>query len=1128
VAGLINTTDMKAKFLKIAGVKSEKEFYKKYPTEAAFFKAHPEAKKQVKKAQMGSYIGGEEEVTGFSPINFADIQDRAEYLVTGQDLLPETNQSSEVDLTSPMQNYMYYQSMYPSTTQETTTVKTDGTSDGTGTVSGKKGRKVTKAKGGFDISSIAGNLGPMGIASAATDVISGIQQLKEQKQNVKKAEQALKVSDVAAQAAATRPEIPARKYVRPEDMLTNPNERFMSYGTGTNILSAEEGAQIGGNPTEIQNMYSPGTIYLDLGFEPLMESDKVKNYQRGGRIPTAEGGFDWANFAKKGGTDIAGQFANVIPGVGQDAGSSIGSGLGSAVGSMFGPVGSMVGKFAGKVIGGLIDQSDKKIEKFNEKRDKNIGNIALQQGAQALQGQFSGFVRNGGNIPTGEDGWVSHDWQPQVITKFGEYDVEDLLKPDPTMDTLRTGGNIRQNNIGPQQQMSFGGEMKTHWGGYAEPISYNPYLPGTGETIMFRGQSHEESDGKGRTGIGVSYGDTGNDSYTDYAEYGTEAAEDKVDVEVERNEPAIETQDASGEKSMLVYGNLKIPKQFASQIGDPRLDHKNLPKFKNYVAKLSKEEEKANNRIARSVEIANNIKPVTSLDKLALDTQQTIIDANNLKLKQTALYKMNAAALQQAINDTGEELGIDADALAKGKIKAAKIEEEARNGKSIPKAQQGAKTPKLEIEKWLNERGREWDLNARKELAKQYGIKNFTGTIKQNEDLLKKLKEKPLFTAPKLTDEDYKFTPPQETKEEKEKREKKEQEDYTKRVEDLIKRGIIEAPKEQKNPFKENYEKLSKEEQRKVDLDIYQSLVKRGKKSKIAREQATGYLQFLQEKYPDLKTKEGDGKEQESLLNTLKAVSSQVAPFLNKPYSEDLDPSQILGELTALGTNQLEPVQAQSYQPDLAVPMGDISMQDQLNANQADFNALQRIVGYNPEALSQLAAQKYTANQKTLADQFRLNQELRNQVFNKNRDTLNDARVKNLAIYDQQYQRQEQAKSNTKAVFQEAMNSIASKTLQNQSENKTLAAYSNMFPQYGFDSAMRARARGLTFFNMPDDVGTQDKDGTTTGTTTPSTTSNTTTNAVTNTPSDHKSKSKHGGKTKKSFANSSILKMYKG
>ena len=42
---------MKDQILKIAKVKSEKEFYKKYPTEEAFMKAH---KKEFKKAAMGS------------------------------------------------------------------------------------------------------------------------------------------------------------------------------------------------------------------------------------------------------------------------------------------------------------------------------------------------------------------------------------------------------------------------------------------------------------------------------------------------------------------------------------------------------------------------------------------------------------------------------------------------------------------------------------------------------------------------------------------------------------------------------------------------------------------------------------------------------------------------------------------------------------------------------------------------------------------------------------------------------------------------------------------------------------------------------------------------------------------
>ena len=46
---------MVKKFLKIAGVKNEQEFYKKYPSEAAFFKAHPEAKDLKKHKKGGEY-----------------------------------------------------------------------------------------------------------------------------------------------------------------------------------------------------------------------------------------------------------------------------------------------------------------------------------------------------------------------------------------------------------------------------------------------------------------------------------------------------------------------------------------------------------------------------------------------------------------------------------------------------------------------------------------------------------------------------------------------------------------------------------------------------------------------------------------------------------------------------------------------------------------------------------------------------------------------------------------------------------------------------------------------------------------------------------------------------------------
>ena len=49
---------MKAQMLKLAGVKTEKEFYKKFPTEEAFMKKHGH---KLKKAAFGIGLDEEEE-----------------------------------------------------------------------------------------------------------------------------------------------------------------------------------------------------------------------------------------------------------------------------------------------------------------------------------------------------------------------------------------------------------------------------------------------------------------------------------------------------------------------------------------------------------------------------------------------------------------------------------------------------------------------------------------------------------------------------------------------------------------------------------------------------------------------------------------------------------------------------------------------------------------------------------------------------------------------------------------------------------------------------------------------------------------------------------------------------------
>ena len=181
---------------------------------------------------------------------------------------------------------------------------------------------------------------------------------------------------------------------------------------------------------------------------------------------------------------------------------------------------------------------------------------------------------------------------------------------------------------------------------------------------------------------------------------------------------------------------------------------------------------------------------------------------------------------------------------------------------------------------------------------------------------------------------------------------------------------------------------------------------------------------------------------------------NQVLPYLRPSDAEQLDPRQLTGEMYALSQNQLEPVQAQTYQPQLQTPY-DISFQDQLNEITAQTRQAERLAVNNPEALAQINAQANMAKSQVLGEQMRTNQALKAQIYGSNINTLNQAQMQNLQMYDTQQQRQEAAKSATKATTQEALSSIASKFAQNKLENKQLGVMENMY-NYRFDKSGRA------------------------------------------------------------------------
>jgi hypothetical protein len=1048
---------MKDQILRIAKVKSEKEFYKKYPTEEAFMKAHGKAFKKAAMgakmvndqlhqltdfgnppiAQVGAYVGGQPDKS-FSPIQFNDILANVNAINSGisredrarQEAVAKVNPQAAPqrggdpgilkelpgiidELALKKKNggrklkkgqsgldafgigQMLGKAFEPKGGVGTGLVDAfskKGTGQGMLDASANLFKDPTTGKGigfkaGLKTLGDSGNLGTIGKAAgvgllnAAPQILQGVGQLNEQRANITKANQFAQISGLTAQAAESQPEVQKRRYIRPEDSLVQPGQAGDPQGTGTNYLSAEDGAMISGNPTEIQNTYAPEDIYVGLGYEPLNESN-LKQYAHGGNIPTAE-------------------FGEYFQSSGQ---ASIGKGIGSAVGSLFGPLGSKVGGFLGSVAGNLLGGVDdaRQLKHYQEEGMKNTERAAWAQGARALRSQNSAFMKDGGYVDD-EHAWVSNSWQPQVITKFGEHSMKDLLKPPHDADMLRAGGTVGDDYYTPpsaralsteRPSFAMGGDLQTTWGGKAEPMSYNPYLPGTGETVMFRGQSHDETDGNGRSGIGVKYGSGG---MAEHAQNG--ANEPAADVEVERGEPAMELIDPStGEKVLNVAGNMIIPSYGVNEIGDKKAKGK---KFKHYVADLSKQEVKQNKTIEKATELVNNANPNDPFDQLSLNAGKAMIMGANLKLKDIADKKQKAAMVQNAILDTAEEFGVESDGLAKGKLRAIKDPAIGRDGKKLKKAQSGKGIPLLSA---VNTPGYTVpELGAKIKIPYDFpSLPNYpapiTGGVPPFSDAVNAPADP--FTGLRLPN--------------------------------------FSALKQRTNiPYSPNYIDIAKAERPRIPAIP----------AKIDIAEANKNIANLEALTP---TKSEGSTDWGNLADT--ALS--MYPFFRPTNQMPLDPDQLMGEMYALGNNQLQPVQAQTYQPLLDQPY-DISLQDQLNAIDAQGRAAILASGEDPSAQSVILAQVADLKNKVLGEQFRMNQMNRAAVYQANRQALNQAQLQNLGILDTQYVRQETAQSKTKAEAAAALNSIADKIAKNKLENRTLGVMENMY-NYRYDPQGRA------------------------------------------------------------------------
>lgn len=550
---------MKANFLKLAGVKNEEEFYKKFPTEEAFMAKYG---KQLKKAAPG--------------------------IIT-----PKAIKPLPVNIAAPKIDVAAAKSIAANASKGS-----------------KKGIFDSISQGFKNLSSEdAIDLGT-GLANSLGGIMGGIDQMKAEKKQLAELQKYGQVSNIAAQAAASKPiDQPQQKYDRPEKYLTNP---MYALGRQGDIFLAENGA-------EIQNTYAPDVMYTDLGYEPLNDSNKMKDFKKGGKLKKAVSGTSQVLGA-------VGSAAALIPGIGTAA--SIGLPLlGTAYDLLF------------------PDNTEKQIEENKKKIQDNINSAQGQAAVMASQAQNKSFMEDGG--------WVSNDWQPQVIASFGDHSMKDLLKPDPMMDTLRAGGHLKYYTPPSERamsteraeygtQMAMGGDLQVHRG-EAETISYNPYLPNGGETVMFRGPSHDNG------GMPISYGENG--------------------VEVEGGEPAMVMKDGGKTDNLLVFGNL--------------IDPMNNRKFKNVAADISKKEAKQNKIIDKATSLSNNADENNTFGQIELNSAFASDLGAKMNLKKYAMQKEDLAHRQNAILDTAEEFGIKPEDIGYAKFggKFEASEEFAAGGK---------------------------------------------------------------------------------------------------------------------------------------------------------------------------------------------------------------------------------------------------------------------------------------------------------------------------------------------------------------------------------------------------------------------------------------------------------------
>jgi len=969
---------MKAQILKIAGVKNEKEFYKKFPSEEAFMKKHG---KQLEKAANG---------------------------MNKKFSAPYTYKPLDMSLTGAMTSNPYMTGK--ASLNDSTSTSLTGDSESSG------------------VQGLLSNL------PAFVGAISDIGQTQTDINNLKAYGE---ISDVAARAAATRPEKRQRKidYNSMRSQTVNP------LGVGTNYLQAEDGA-------EIQNTFDPNTIYTDMGYEPLNDSTKVKQFQLGGSMSPMLQGF-------------AGNIGSAI-GKGTGRGGSysqLGSVAGDALSMIPGPLGTAL-KFGLPLVGGVVDsfvQNDE--QKALDKVTGNLNAGTFQSGAQSFQSQNSSVMEEGG--------WVSNDWMPQVITTFGEHKISDLLKPPHDADMLRAGGSVGSGYYTPPSaramytgraeygsQMAFGGDVQVD-NGYMRPLS--------NDVQELVGPSHDDG------GMPFSNGNNL--------------------IEVEGKETVMKTYGDGGpmdDDSVTIFGNRYINKD-AAEFAGVKPGRKYKIESKDLALNQTKFEKKATKNFASAndMQVDDMFSQIEQRTKLLNGKAFTTkADEAKQKLKDLAIY-------QNETGDVAKSFGLDINAFDKGIAKPIKESDMAKFGAKMETAQDGINSNKVsfrdifEAEMKKNplyktpEQIAEEKAYDEKWAAKLAGYqKSFDDYHKEQAGILGLPKSVPATQAPASATKELWQIP------------KKERaalaiangiKNYTgTKSQNMKLLGIINKPAPQSVASKflptlgvddSGYVPSNDpvNMQQMINPSAY-APVDMGNmpygQSTMAPPAGTSVENFGVKSDPRNQEKKGGN----DLVNTGLSTLNSLIPFYKQTAQRPINPDQLLPAYMSMSENQLEPVQAQFYNPMAQAQPYRVSLQDQRNEVTANARAAFKQSVGNPAAAAMIAAQASDANNKINAEETRINQAETMRAGESNRALMNDAQRINLGIQDQQYTRQSQAASNTKAQSLEIAKYFAQMQAENRKVNNRQAILENMYPAFAYTKSGVAYKdpRYTAMFNIPD------------------------------------------------------------